>query len=322
MGLGQVLTRCSVALEEIGDGVEAEAVETELEPEADDPEHRLHDLGVLVVEIGLVGVEAVPVVLLARRFPRPVGRLDVDEDDPGVGPSLVVVVPDVPVGLGVVFRRPRLDEPGMLFAGVVHHQVGDDPDTAPVGVVEKGHQVVEGAQIGVDGEEVADVVATVAHGRRVVGQEPQAVDPQPLEIVELGPQAGDIADPVVVGVEETPGEDLVEDGPSVPVGRSGGREGGGTDPGQPGAPRTPGRRRGRRGSSGPGRTGGGSHRQRPPPTGLNDRRTGRDRARARGRIRFRNGRRRCRRRRRRPGTRGRGPGPAASREPNRSAAWP
>ena len=193
MGLGQVLARGPVALEEIGHGVETEAVETEVEPEAHDVEHGLHHFGVLVVEVGLVGEEAVPVVLLPGRLPRPVGRLHVDEHDACVGPPLVVVVPDVPVGLGVVGRRPGFDEPRMLVARVVHDQVGDHPYAAPVGVVEKGHQVVEGTQIGVDGEEVADVVAAVAHGRRVVGQEPQAVDPQPLEIVELGPQPGQMS---------------------------------------------------------------------------------------------------------------------------------
>ena len=55
------------ALYRYGDGVEAEAVEAEIEPEADDPEHGLDDLGVVVVEVGLVVEEAVPVVLLPRR---------------------------------------------------------------------------------------------------------------------------------------------------------------------------------------------------------------------------------------------------------------
>ena len=90
-------------------------------------------------------------------------------------------------------------------------------------------------EVGVDGEEVADVVAAVAHGRRVVRQQPQAVDAEPLEIVELGPQAGQVADAVVVGVEEAPGEHLVEHGPAVPVGRAlaAGRAVG-ADPGQRG----------------------------------------------------------------------------------------
>ena len=106
VGLGQVLAVGAVALVEIGDGVEAEAVEADVEPEAHDVEHRLLDLFVLVVEVGLVGEEAVPVVLLALRVPGPVRPLGVDEDDPGLRPALVVVAPHVPVGLrvGAVLR--------------------------------------------------------------------------------------------------------------------------------------------------------------------------------------------------------------------------
>ena len=41
VGLRQVLAVGAVALEQVGHGVEAEAVEADVEPEADDVEHRL-----------------------------------------------------------------------------------------------------------------------------------------------------------------------------------------------------------------------------------------------------------------------------------------
>ena len=66
MGLGQVLAVGAVALEQVGHGVEPEPVEAQLEPEPHHVEHGLGHLGVVVVEVGLVVEEAVPVVLLAR----------------------------------------------------------------------------------------------------------------------------------------------------------------------------------------------------------------------------------------------------------------
>ena len=81
---GQVLAVRALALEEVGHGVEAEAVEAEVEPEAQRVEHRLLDLGVVVVEVGLVAEEAVPVVGAGLLVPRPVRRLGVGEDDPRV----------------------------------------------------------------------------------------------------------------------------------------------------------------------------------------------------------------------------------------------
>ncbi len=66
MGLEQVLAVGAVALEQIGNGVEAEPVEAEVEPEADHVEHGLLDLGVVEVEVRLVAEEPVPEVLLAH----------------------------------------------------------------------------------------------------------------------------------------------------------------------------------------------------------------------------------------------------------------
>ena len=108
--LGQVLAVRAVALVEVRHRVEAEAVDAEVEPEAQDVEHRLLHLGVVVVEVGLVREEAVPEVLAAHGVPRPVRRLGVEEDDPRLGPAVVGVRPDVPVAARVV--RARSATPG------------------------------------------------------------------------------------------------------------------------------------------------------------------------------------------------------------------
>ena len=98
--LGQVLAVRAVALVEVGHGVEAQPVDAHVEPVVEHAEHRLLDGRVVVVEVGLVGVEAVPVVLLGHRIPRPVRGLEVLEDDAGIGPTRRVVAPDVVVAVG------------------------------------------------------------------------------------------------------------------------------------------------------------------------------------------------------------------------------
>jgi hypothetical protein len=104
---------------------------------------------------------------------------------------------------------------------VVHHHVGDDPDAPAVGLVEEPGDVVDVTRLGQHRVELADVVAAVAQRRLVEGQEPQAVDAQPFEVVELLRQAGEVAEPVAVRVEEPAYGHLVEDGSLVPpvVGR-------------------------------------------------------------------------------------------------------
>jgi hypothetical protein len=217
VGLGQVLAVGAVALVEVGHGVEAEAVEAQAHPEADDVEQRLLDLGVVEVEVGLVVEEPVPVVLLAHRVPAPVGVLGVGEDDASLGPPVVVVGPHVPVGLGVGAVLAGLLEPRVLVGGVVHHHVGDHPDATAVRLLDQLGGVVDRAVLGQHREEVRDVVAAVAQRRLEERQQPEAVDPQPLQVVELGREAPQVAGAVVVGVGEAPDQDLVEDRPLEPV---------------------------------------------------------------------------------------------------------
>ena len=100
-----------------------------------------------------------------------------------------------------------------------------DAHAALVRLVDQLAGVVDVAVLGEHREEVGDVVATVAQGRAVEGQQPDAVDAEPLQVVELLDQAPKVAGAVVGGVEEAPDEHLVEDGPLVPA-RVGGVDGG------------------------------------------------------------------------------------------------
>ena len=177
VGLGQVLAVRALALVQVRDRVEAQPVDAHLEPEV----HRLHDrvadLRVLEVEVGLVGVEAVPVVLLGDRIPRPVRGLEVLEDDPRFAVPVGIVAPHVEVAPRAAARgvaRPL--EPRMLVRGVVADQLGDDPQPAPVRLADELADVAQRPVVGVDAEVVGDVVAVVLERRRVERQQPDRRD--------------------------------------------------------------------------------------------------------------------------------------------------
>jgi hypothetical protein len=101
-------------------------VDAQVQPEPDDVDHRLLHGRVLEVEVRLVGEEPVPEVLPAHRVEGPVARLGVDEDDPRVLVLLVGVAPDVEVAVRALGVAAAGLEPGVLVAGVVDGQVGDD----------------------------------------------------------------------------------------------------------------------------------------------------------------------------------------------------
>ena len=77
-------------------------------------------------------------------------------------------------------------------------------------------EVGDGADRGMDLAELGDVVAVILQGRGVDRHQPEAIDAELLEIVELRGQADQVAVAVAVGVVEPSDIDLVEDRILVP----------------------------------------------------------------------------------------------------------
>ena len=127
--LGQVLVVGAFAHAQVRHRVEPQRVDAEIEPELHHVDHRVDDRRVVVIEVGLVREEAVPVVLAGDRVVGPVRLLGVGEDDPRLGELLVGVAPDVELALGRSRRRvPRALEPRMLIRGVVDDQLDQHLD--------------------------------------------------------------------------------------------------------------------------------------------------------------------------------------------------
>ena len=187
VGFRQVLVVGAVAFDQVGNRVQAQAVDTHVEPEAHHPEHRAQHLRVVEVEVRLVRVEAMPEVGAGHRVPGPVAGLGVEEDDPRAVILLVGVGPDVVVarrraGLGAAGAL----EPGVLIGGVVDDQLGDHPQTATVRLLDETPGLGQGAVIGADRLVFADVVAIVAPRRGIERQQPECVHAEVGDVVELG----------------------------------------------------------------------------------------------------------------------------------------
>ncbi len=186
--------------EEERHGVDPEARQPQLEPEAHDLRDLVADLRVGDVEVGLVLVELVQVVLPGLLVVLPDAVLLVGEDDLLLlGRRLVA--PDVEVAVGRVLALAGALEPRVLVAGVVDDEVGDDPHAAVLGGADDLDEVAEAAEPPVDAVEVDDVVAVVAVGRRVDGHQPQAGDAERRQVVEPLREALQVTGAVAVGVE-------------------------------------------------------------------------------------------------------------------------
>ncbi len=217
MRLGQVFAVGALALEEVGHGVEPDAVDPDVHPEVEGFEDRLLDLGVVEVEVGLARVEAVPVVGVRDVVPGPVGRLEVLEDDPHVLVLLVGLAPHVEVTCGGSrLRPPRALKPGVLVRGVVAHELVDHPDAAPVRFSDQlvgiAQRAVHRIHVGVIGY----VVAVVAQRRGIERQQPERVDAELLQVGQLLDQAAKVTAAVGVAVVERPDVELVDERVLVP----------------------------------------------------------------------------------------------------------
>jgi hypothetical protein len=162
MGFGKVLVVGAFAFDQIRDRIEPQPIDAEIEPEAHHAEHGVDHLRIVEVEIGLMRIEAVPVIGLRDRIPGPVRALGIEEDDARAGIFLVVVGPDIEIarrraGLG----PPRALEPRMLVGGVIDHELGDDADAARVRRRDEALDVGHRAVIGMHRAVFADVVAVV-----------------------------------------------------------------------------------------------------------------------------------------------------------------
>ena len=217
MRLGKVFVRRALALAEIGDGVEPEAVDAGIEPALHHLDHGADDARIVEVEIRLVREEAMPVVGLRFRIPGPVRFLGVGEDDAGLRVALVGVAPDIPVARARAGRAAaRAPEPGMLVRGVIDDEFGDDAQPAPLRFGDEAAEVLHRAEVGIDRAVVGDVVTVVAAGRRIERQQPDGGDAELLQIIELLGQAREVADAVIVAVGERLDVQLVDDRVLVP----------------------------------------------------------------------------------------------------------
>jgi hypothetical protein len=215
--LGVVLVARALALDEVRNGVEPEAVHAHVEPVVHRREHGLEHPRIVEVEVGLVAEEAVPVVLLRDRVPRPVRRFRVGEDDARAGVLVRVVAPHVEVALGAALgRAPRRLEPGMLVRGVVDDELGDHAQPAGVRLLHEALHVLARAVGRMHVLVVGDVVAVVEQRARVERHDPDRVHAQVADVVELVGEAAEIPDAVAVRVEERLHVHLVDDRVHVP----------------------------------------------------------------------------------------------------------
>ena len=97
MRLRQVLAIGSLPFIKIGNRRPAGSHPRPSRPEIEGPKHGTLYQGIVKIQIGLMGIEAMPEIRFRNGIPSPVGRLEIFEDDPCFFVFFGRVTPDVEV---------------------------------------------------------------------------------------------------------------------------------------------------------------------------------------------------------------------------------
>src|SRR5215469_9535948 len=160
--------------------------------------------------------EAMPVVLLRNRVPRPVGKFRIEKDDPGAFVPGIDIAPHVPVAPRIVARTARFLKPRMLIRGMVQHHLDDDTNAPFVRGVQECFEIVERSVDWVYRAVIGDIVPIVPQGRGKERHQPETVDPQILQVVQLLRQPAEIPVAISAAVVKSTDVDLVNNRVLVP----------------------------------------------------------------------------------------------------------
>ena len=206
----------AVRLADEVDHVKAEAAYALALPKAQDVGHLLANLGVVPVEVRLGHVKEVQVPLVERgdvlpgvaaKLALPVGGRLAGIVCRGVRRCIHKLV----VGLVVLVAGEGALEPLVLGGGVVEHHVQHELDATGPCLVRELLEVGHGAKQGLDGAVVCHVVTVVVLGTHEEGRDPQHVNAQLSQVVQLGGDAAQVTDAVAVRVAERANVNLIDD---------------------------------------------------------------------------------------------------------------
>ena len=125
--------------------------------------------------------------------------------------SVFGIFPDIIVTVRVVFGLATFDKPFMFVRAVVHDQVHDDFDPSFVGRGKHAVEVFHGSELRHNISVVRDVVTVVIIGRFVDRRQPDHINAEFFEIIQMHCDTVQVADSIPVTVLKGAWIDLIND---------------------------------------------------------------------------------------------------------------
>ena len=98
----------------------------------------------------------------------------------------------------------------MFIGRMVGNKVEDDLEVALVGLLHQSIQVLERPKKRMDVDVVANVITEIRHRGRIDGGEPDGINAEPAEVVQLARNAGNVSHAIAIAIEKAAWVDLVK----------------------------------------------------------------------------------------------------------------
>ena len=111
----------------------------------------------------------------------------------------------------------RLLKPQVLITRVIHHQVHDHPNPPLMSLCHQVLQIIHNAVVWQNLSEIPDVIAAIQQRGIKHWRQPDAIHPQPLQVIQHFRQTLKIANAVTVGIFKSLDQHLIKHCLLIPI---------------------------------------------------------------------------------------------------------
>src|SRR3989442_15797724 len=97
----------------------------------------------------------------------------------------------------------------MLIGGMVRYKVQNELEVALVGLLQQGVQILKGPEERMNSGVIGNVIAKIGHRRWVDRREPDGVNAEPAQVIQLAGDPRQISYPIAIAIEKTTRIDLI-----------------------------------------------------------------------------------------------------------------
>ena len=215
---GQRTVRAELCVVEIVvHGIQPEAIDPPVQPEAHHLQQPVLHIGVVKVQIRLAGQEVVQIILPPPRVPFP-GRAAEDRH-PVVRRAAIGqgIGPDIPVGLGVGAACPAFGKERVAVGRVAENLVDDHFQPQVMGTGDHGIEIVQRPEQRINSGVVGHVIPHVRHGRGEDRRQPDRICTKVRNMGQALRDARKVADAVARGILKGPWVNLIRHRAAPPV---------------------------------------------------------------------------------------------------------